>query len=86
MNLQEKIQQIVDNLRCSTCIHFEVCAEILGGADLSIVSEDCRHYKSITRSCEGCCNIAFREPYPSMYPCISCVRANTKDYYNKKVD
>lgn len=45
-------------------------------------------YKNESKSngCEGCCNIAFRDPYPSMYPCIACVRANKTDYYNKKVD
>lgn len=32
--------------------------------------------------CEGCKHIAFRYPYASMYPCIDCIRANSKDYYN----
>lgn len=32
--------------------------------------------------CEGCKHIGFRYPYASMYPCISCIRANKKDYYN----
>ena len=35
--------------------------------------------------CDGCCNIAFRYPYASMYPCISCVRANQRDYYNVEI-
>ena len=45
MTIEEMIQRTIDDLRCSTCIHFEVCAERLGGADLSIVGADCRHYK-----------------------------------------
>lgn len=32
-------------------------------------------------SCEGCEFIGFRYPYPSMFPCGSCCRANYKDYY-----
>jgi hypothetical protein len=35
--------------------------------------------------CDGCCNIAFRYPCASMYPCISCVRANQRDYYNVEI-
>lgn len=35
--------------------------------------------------CDGCCNIGFRYPYASMYPCISCVRAHQKDYYNVEI-
>jgi hypothetical protein len=35
--------------------------------------------------CDGCCNIAFRYPYASMYPCISCVRAHQCDYYNVEI-
>lgn len=38
------------------------------------------------KTCEGCCNIAFREPCASMYPCVNCVRANQKDYYNVPVE
>lgn len=34
-------------------------------------------------TCEGCKNIAFREPYASMYPCVSCIRAIRLDYYEK---
>ena len=89
MTIEEMIQRTVDDLRCSTCIHFEVCAERLGGADLSIVGADCRHYKTAEetkKTCEGCCNIAFRYPYASMYPCTNCVRAHQKDYYNVPVE
>ena len=42
--------------------------------------------KEDKKTCEGCCNIAFRYPYASMYPCINCVRANQKDYYNIPVE
>lgn len=38
-----------------------------------------------TLKCDDCCNIAFRYPYASMYPCISCIRAHQKDYYNVKI-
>ena len=89
MTLEEKIKQIMDDLRCATCIHFEVCAERIGGVDLSIVGADCRHYKpteEAKKSCEGCCNIAFRYPYASMYPCNNCVRAHQKDYYNYPIN
>lgn len=86
MITEEKIQQDPDDLRCTTCIHFGVCAEYMGGVNLSVVGAGCRHYKpSIDKaemSCEGCCNIGFRYPFASMYPCSSCIRANQKDYYN----
>ena len=42
--------------------------------------------KEDKKTCEGYCNIAFRYPYASMYPCINCVRANQKDYYNVPVE
>ena len=43
-------------------------------------------YPMETKGCDGCCNIAFRYPYASMYPCTHCVRANSKDYYNVHID
>ena len=89
MNAEEKIKLFMNELRCTSCIHFEVCSEHMGGLNLSIVGAECRHYKhveEVPKTCEGCCNIAFRYPYASMYPCISCVRANQKDYYNVHVE
>jgi Lar family restriction alleviation protein len=38
--------------------------------------------EAISNDCKGCKHIGFRYPYASMYPCISCRRANPKDYYN----
>lgn len=32
--------------------------------------------------CEECKHIGFRYPYASMYPCVCCIRAHAKDYYN----
>lgn len=45
--LTEKIEQAIKDLPCITCTHFEVCAEHLGGADLYIVSADCRHHTPV---------------------------------------
>lgn len=33
-------------LKCLTCIHGELCLYRQGGVNLSIISEDCEHYKS----------------------------------------
>jgi hypothetical protein len=33
--------------------------------------------------CEGCKNVAFRYPYASMYPCVSCLRAHRTDRYER---
>ena len=38
--------------------------------------------QQVNNSCEGCKHIGFRYPYASMYPCNSCRRANSRDYYN----
>ena len=32
-------------LKCLTCIHGELCLYQQGGVNLSIISEDCEHYK-----------------------------------------
>lgn len=37
-------------------------------------------------SCEGCENIGFRYPSASMYPCTSCRRANSRDFYKASED
>ena len=42
--------------------------------------------KEDTKTCEGCCNIAFRYPSADMYPCNCCSRAHQKDYYNIPVE
>lgn len=34
--------------------------------------------------CKGCKHVAFRYPYPSMYPCNNCTRADRKDYYESR--
>ena len=31
--------------KCLTCIHAPVCVNNLGGADLDVVGNDCKHYK-----------------------------------------
>lgn len=38
--------------------------------------------EALSIDCTGCKHITFRDPFASMYPCNSCRRANTKDYYN----
>ena len=51
----------------------------------NVVKQEFAKYKESEEkygSCEGCCNIGFRYPYASMYPCNNCVRADRKDYYN----
>lgn len=35
----------------------------------------------IPQQCKGCKNVAFRIPWPTMYPCNVCRRAHAKDYY-----
>ena len=45
MNAEEKIKLFINELRCTSCIHFEVCSEHMGGLNLSIVGAECRHYK-----------------------------------------
>ena len=40
----------------------------------------------VSNDCKGCKHIAFRYPDASMYPCNSCRRANSKDYYNVDVE
>ena len=42
--------------------------------------------KEDKKTCEGCCNIAFRYPLADMYPCNCCSRAHQKDYYNIPVE
>lgn len=42
--------------------------------------------KEDTKTCEGCCNIAFRYPSADLYPCNCCSRAHQKDYYNIPVE
>jgi hypothetical protein len=49
------------------------------------VKEYYKSKKAYYGSCEGCVNIGFRYPFPSMYPCNNCVRANMKDYYDNGV-
>ena len=85
MTIEEMIQRTIDDLRCSTCIHFEACIKFVSGGDLYLIGADCQQYKPIeeTKSCDGCCNLAFRY---SMYPCTCCVRAHQKDYYKVPVE
>ena len=45
MAFEEKIKSLTNELRCTSCIHFEVCSERMGGLNLFIVGAECRHYK-----------------------------------------
>ena len=55
------------------------------GADEATKQKAIELWNNVPRantSCEGCKHIGFRYPFASMYPCNTCIRANTKDYYN----
>lgn len=84
MTLEEKIQQIINDLPCTTCIHFELCAERMGGADLSIVGADCRHYKSTADIVEvvRCRDCRLREELDGFIggTCLYC------SHWNKNVE
>lgn len=52
--------------------------------DISVeISDDviCPTSACFPTSCDGCENIGLRYPDANMYPCISCRRANSRDYY-----
>lgn len=38
----------------------------------------------IPKECAGCKHIAFRIPWPSMYPCNDCCRALREDHYERE--
>jgi hypothetical protein len=82
--LTEKIEQAIKDLPCITCAHFEVCAEHLGGADLSIVSADCRHHKPAADTVEvvRCKDCRLHEEVEGILggTCLYC------SYWNKDVD
>lgn len=59
---------------------FECCVGIIPEpSNRVIVSEE----NVFPNDCEGCKYIGFRYPHASMYPCNNCIRANSKDYYEK---
>lgn len=40
------------NLKCTKCIHAELCAQSRGGADLDIAAADCQHFKDASNLIE----------------------------------
>jgi hypothetical protein len=54
--------EYIKELKCTNCLHVDVCASNLGGADLSIVSEDCHNFKPDMKAvdCCPCCGSAER--------------------------
>ena len=82
--LTEKIIKVIEDLPCVTCVHFEVCAERMGGADLSIAAADCRHYKPTSDIVEvvRCKDCKLREEMEGLIggTCLYC------SHWNKNVD
>ena len=87
LDTAKEICEAADELINTICVVTGIELTAVGGKYLELRNkysgEDINvPTKEDKKTCEGCCNIAFRYPYASMYPCINCVRANQKDYYN----
>lgn len=77
----EAIKDIIDSVYGCDCAYYDVDGLAIAAA-IYDAGFKCNDSTSEKKSCDGCKHIGFRYPYASMYPCICCTRANSKDYYN----
>ena len=40
--------ELLNDLKCRTCIHLKICGQNLGGLDLTMAAADCKNYDDIS--------------------------------------